>query len=167
MRTAQVIILIVHKKQKSPLLAQACSLCREKIARVASHPLRIYSYNTLKRKKSPVWLHTGFVPYNTLKEKNCQGRLAPVWLHTLKEKKCILIISSTTTSPRASRTTKVAGTPLLPHCAYTLAVGNRSMPKDNRLSSLALLSDAYKPPIAPSIASPLSFSFPEAPRHCP
>ena len=105
------------------------------------------------------WLHTLIT---LLKKKNCQGRLAP-----LKRKKCILIISSTTTSPRASRTTKVAGTPLLPHCDYTLAVGNRSMPKDNKLSSLALLSDAYKPPIAPSIASPLSFSFPEAPRHCP
>ena len=36
-RTAQVIILIVHKKQKSPLLAQACSLCREKIACTASY----------------------------------------------------------------------------------------------------------------------------------
>ena len=148
MRTAQVIILIVHKKQKSPLLAQACSLCREKIARVASHPLRIYSYNLIK--KLPV---------------REAGRLRQIFFNL--KKKCILIISSTTTSPRASRTTKVAGTPLLLPYAYTLAVGNRSMPKDNRLSSLALLSDAYKPPIAPSIASPLSFSYPETPRHCP
>jgi len=112
-----------------------------------------------------VWLHTPYGSHwlHTLKRKKIVRGDSP----PLKEKKCILIISSTTTSPRASRTTKVAGTPLLLPYAYTLAVGNRSMPKDNKLSSLALLSDAYKPPIAPSIASPLSFSYPEAPRHCP
>ncbi len=162
------------------------TLLKKKIVRGDSPPVRLAPYNTLKEKncqgrlapRTASYLITllkekklsgatrppyGFVPYNTLKRKKIVRGDSP----PLKEKKCILIISSTTTSPRASRTTKVAGMPLLPHCDYTLAVGNRSMPKDNRLSSLALLSDAYKPPIAPSIASPLSFSFPEAPRHCP
>ena len=146
------------------LLAQACSLCLV-FTELEAHPSKKIACTGGESVRTAQVI----ILITLLKKKIVRGDSPPVRLRTspLKRKKCILIISSTTTSPRASRTTKVAGTPLLPHCAYTLAVGNRSMPKDNRLSSLALLSDAYKPPIAPSIASPLSFSFPEAPRHCP
>ena len=59
----------------SHLLAQACSLCRKKLPEAGR-------LGQFINKKMPVWLHTGFVPrtgfvpYNTLKEKNCPRRLA-------------------------------------------------------------------------------------------
>ena len=73
---AQVIILITPKRKK------LSGATRPRVG--GDSPLRIYSYNTLKERNirgdsppHPLRIYF-FIP----KRKKCQGRLAPVWLHT-------------------------------------------------------------------------------------